>query len=241
MTTQTKSTTEYNKFKFLIDNRSTARTHINRLKNAIQENPSILEVQPILVNEKMEIIDGQHRFAAASELNLPIHYNQVKGLNIATARDMNVLQRRWTVEDYAISYAKAGNENYKLFNELHRQHPSLATTIIMVVMAGETHGMGTDFRNGQFILKREIEEVTWILEQLESIREITNGEIPVSKPFVISFLQALENEEFDTEEFLKGLRKKPESFHRVSVIRDGLRMIEDIYNFQKSVNLIRLY
>ena len=87
----TKETTDYKRFKFLINNRQTARNHINRLKDAITKNPDILSVQPILVNEKMEIIDGQHRFTAASELGLPIHYTVVKGLDISTARDMNVL------------------------------------------------------------------------------------------------------------------------------------------------------
>lgn len=236
------TTTDYKKFKFLIDNRQTARGHINKLKNAIASNPEILKVQPILVNEKFEIIDGQHRFNAASELGMPVSYVQVPGLNIATARDMNVMQRRWGIEDYAFSYAKAGNVNYKAFNKYVRENPGISKTIIMVVLGGrESENMGSDFRAGKFIIKRDKDDAEWIFEQLNKIREITNGEIPISKPFVSGLSQAIDNEDFDYQRFLENLQKKPDMFHRTAVVRDALRMIEDIHNYHKSTNLIRLY
>lgn len=239
---QNYSTTDYKQFKFLIENRQTARNHINKLKDAIQRNPEILEVQPILVNEEMEIIDGQHRFTAASELGLPIHYTVVKGIGIDTARDMNVMQRKWGIEDYAYSYAKAGNVHYKAFNKYARENPGISKTIIMVVLGGrESDSMNSDFKHGKFIIKREQDDADWVFEQLNKIREITSGEIPLSKAFVSALLQCLDNEEFQFDEFLRNLRSKPEMFHRTAVVRDALRMIEDIYNFKKSVNTIRLY
>jgi len=234
-------TTDYKQFVMLIENRQPARTHVNKLKDAIQKNPEIMEVQPILVNEKMEIIDGQHRFIAASELGLPIHYSVVDGIGIETARDMNVMQRRWGADDYAYSYAKAGNVNYKAFNEYRREHPGLNLTSVMVVMGGETNNMSSDFRLGKFVIQREQEDIEWILSALEEIKEMTNGEIPLSKAFVSAFTQVLDNPDFEYDEFKANLRKKPELFHRTTVVRDAFRMIEDIYNFKKSVNLIRLY
>lgn len=239
---QNYATTDYKQFKFLIENRQTARNHINKLKDAIQRNPEILEVQPILVNEDMEIIDGQHRFTAASELGLPIHYTVVKGLDINTAREMNVMQRRWGIDDYAYSYAKAGNVHYKAYNEYRREYPGLSATIIQVVLAGgESQNMSGDFRNGKFIIKREEDDANWVFEKLLKIRELTGYEIPLSKAFVSAFLQAINKDDFNTDEFLSNLQKKPDMFHRTSTVRDALRLIEDIFNFKKSVNLIRLY
>lgn len=235
-------TNNYKKFHLLMDNRQTARAHINKLKDAINHNPKILEVQPILVNENMEIIDGQHRFIAASELGLPIHYSMVEGLDISTARQMNVMQRKWGVDDYAYSYAKAGNIHYKAYNEYRREYPGVqATTLQIVLGGGESGNMASDFRNGKFIVKRDEEDAKWILEQLLKIREITGGEIPISKGFVSALLQALKKEDFQFEQFMENLRKKPEQFRRTNTIRDSLRLLEDIYNFGKSVNLIRLY
>jgi ParB-like nuclease domain. len=239
---QNYSTTDYGQFSFLMENRQTGRSHINRLKDAIQRNPEILEVQPILVNEKLEIIDGQHRFVAASELGVPVHYTVVKGIGIDTARDMNVMQRKWGIEDYAYSYAKAGNVHYKAFNTYIRENPGISKTIVMVVLGGgEGENMSSNFKAGKFIIKREQEDAEWVFKQLNLIREITSGEIPLSKSFVSALAQCLNKEEFDFEEFMLNLRRKPDAFHRVSTVRDALRMIEDIYNFKKSINTIRLY
>lgn len=234
-------TTDYKKFKLLIDNRQTARTHINKLKDAINKNPEIMKVQPILVNEKYEIIDGQHRFVAASELGLPIHYTQVYGLDISTARDMNVMQRRWGVDDYAYSYAKAGNVHYKAFNEYRREYPSMSASVLQTILAGQTNDLYGDFRKGDFVVKRDEEDTRWILEQLDTIKEVTMNEMPISKPFVVGFLTALSKEDFQPEEFMRNLKRKPEQFHRTATVRDALRMLEDIHNFGKSTNLIRIY
>lgn len=241
---KTAVTSDYKQFKFLVNNRQTARTHINRLKDAITRNPEILEVQPILCNEKLEIIDGQHRFVAASELGLPIHYTVVQGLDISTARDMNVLQRRWHMDDYAYSFAKAGNVNYKAYNQYRREHPGMSGSLLIVVMTGNKkrgQSMSNDFRVGNFVIERDQEDIEWTLKELEDIKRITMNEIPLNRPFVQALLIALENEDFEYEVFKKNLKEKPELFHRVSIVRDGLRMIEDIYNRNKSVNLIRLY
>lgn len=235
-------TTDYNKFSFLIENRQTARTHINKLKDAIQRNPDILEVQPILVNEKLEIIDGQHRFIAASELGLAIRYTVIDHLDISTAREMNVMQRRWGIEDYAYSYAKAGNVHYKAFNQYRRDYPGVSSSLITTVLGGgDTTNMSQDFRGGKFIIKREQADSEWVLDQLIKIKAVTNGEIPLSKAFVSAMLTCLDNPDFKFEEFFEKLEQKPDLFHRTSVVRDAFRMIEDIYNFRKSLNLIRLY
>lgn len=235
-------TTDYNKFKLLVDNRQTARNHINRLKDAILRNPEILKVQPILVNHEHEIIDGQHRFVAASELGLSISYTVVHGLDISTARDMNVLQRRWTIDDFAYSYAKAGNVHYKAFNQYRREYPGITSSVLMMVMGRQDGGKeNLSFREGKFIMGRDKDDIDWILDKLVEIREVTGGEIPLSRGFVSALLQCLDKEDFKMEEFMEKLKQKPDLLHRTSTVRDALRMIEDIYNFRKQTNLIRLY
>lgn len=245
MANRTQQTTDYNQFKFLVENRQTARNHINRLKDAIQRSPEILEVQPILVNEKLEIIDGQHRFVAASELGLPIHYTVVKGIGIETARDMNVLQRRWHMDDYAYSYAKAGNVNYKAYNKYRREHPGITGSIMITVMTNQSKrdnfNNSNNFRSGNFVIQRDQEDIEWILNELEDIKLITMNEIPLNRSFVQALIIALDNEDFSYDDFKRNLKKNPTMYHRVSVVKDGLRMIEDIHNFKKSTNLIRLY
>lgn len=237
-----KTTTNYRQFKFLIDNRDTARQHINRLKDAIQKNPKILEVQPILVNDKMEIIDGQHRFTAASELGLPIAYSQVSGLDIATARDMNTLQRRWGMVDYARSYAKGGNIHYKAFLKYMSEYPALSPSTLLLAMqkSGKRTSTTGDFRHGEFIIERDQEEVEEVLDIFQKVRQTINT--PFSRALAAALMVCYDMEEFDWERFISKLQSKPEAIQRSTVIRDYLRMIEDVYNINYTdANRTRLY
>lgn len=53
------TTKDYSKFKHLEGNRNIVKPHLKRLKASMEKNYLF---SPILINEKHEIIDGQHRF-----------------------------------------------------------------------------------------------------------------------------------------------------------------------------------
>ena len=62
---QVHTTTDYFLFKPIDGNRNKNLLHINRLKKSMSEN-YLFTV--IIVNEKYEIIDGQHRFDVIQDL-----------------------------------------------------------------------------------------------------------------------------------------------------------------------------
>ena len=66
-------TTDYKQFKKVKGNRGYAQRHLKNLVSSIAQN-NLLQYSPIIVNDKMEVIDGQHRLAAAQSLGLPIYY-----------------------------------------------------------------------------------------------------------------------------------------------------------------------
>lgn len=233
------TTTDYKKFRFLIDNRDTSRKHINKLKDAIRSNPEILEVQPILVNENMEIIDGQHRFTAASELGLPIHYTQVKGLDMNTARSMNVLQRKWTFDDYVRSFAKAGNLNYKAFMVYQHDYPLIRNNALIVYLVGyQQHGILVKFRRGDFVIEQDQEDIEELLTKASKIAETIV--IPFSQPLAMALLMCIKNDDFDYDRFLAKLEENPKAIQRGGVKKDYLRQIEDVYNRNAKI-VVRLF
>jgi len=69
-------TTDYSKFNTLAGNRQVNIAHVKKLESSFDEEYLI---SPILVNEKFQIIDGQHRFEAAKNLKLPIYYYMIQG------------------------------------------------------------------------------------------------------------------------------------------------------------------
>lgn len=78
-------------------------------------------VAPIIVNENMVVIDGQHRLAASKEAKVPVEYIVKPGLGKNDIVRMNTIQRPWSLKDYVEAYANQGILEYqklaKLINE----------------------------------------------------------------------------------------------------------------------------
>lgn len=114
-------TTDYGMFKKMLGNRD--------IKGESKIVESIKRVglvnNPIIVNEKYEIIDGQNRLEALKQLNLPVSFIIQEGLGIDACRSLNIGQTNWGTEDYIYSFANVGNANYKrlasLMNEFQQR------------------------------------------------------------------------------------------------------------------------
>lgn len=238
-------TKDYDRFKLLEENRVIMKSHVNRLKMAISDNPNIMKAQPILVNEKMEVIDGQHRLQACRELELPVWFDTVEHLTVREARSINVVHRTWSAIDYAESYAKAGNVYYKALVAYKNDNPSISLSIIRFICQGlgnERNNSVYEFRIGDFTINRDSEDIEWFLTKINTIHDINNGDVPVQSAFVRAFVDACDNhDDFEPETFIRNLKANPTMFKRTSTVRDASRMIEDIHNYGKSVNKIRLY
>lgn len=134
------SSKDYNKFSFIGANRDTSRGHIENLKKAFEENGNLTEVQPILVNDRFEIIDGQHRFNVCKELGVEIYFTQVPGLTVHDARSLNILHRRWHLSDYIESYARAGDTNYQELLQLHEDYGFSLSVTVKYAVGNEPKG-----------------------------------------------------------------------------------------------------
>lgn len=86
------SSQEYSEFKKLNGNRSVLEQRKNMIIASIQERGWIRN--PIVVNEKMEIIDGQGRFEALKKLNMPVEYVVAKGATISDCIALNIKQKK---------------------------------------------------------------------------------------------------------------------------------------------------
>lgn len=74
-------------------------------------------VAPIVVNENMVIIDGQHRWLAHTMAKTPIKYIVMPGLNDGDITRMNTLQKPWSLANWIEAYANEAREEYvKLFD-----------------------------------------------------------------------------------------------------------------------------
>lgn len=240
MDSQVQVTKDYNQFRFIESNREPNRGHIEVLKSAFEENGNLTANQPILVNENMEIIDGQHRFTACVELGMPIYYIQTPGLTVRDARQMNILHKGWGVDDYARSYAIAGDNNYRKYLELKEDY-GFGHSILLAYISNATEKskIFKNFREGEFTFTDQ----DGARERLDRLTEVSQF-VPFAgdKNFARAFLKVMTIESYDHKRMLRKLELHQNLLHRFVNVEDYQRMLEDIYNYQmQEGNRLRLF
>lgn len=239
----TLNTTDYTQFRLMDNNREVNLGHVQKLIEAIEENGNMTQVQPVLVNERMEIIDGQHRFTACRELGQPVFYTVVPGLNITDSRIMNILQKGWTTMDFAKSYAQDGNENYEKYLEIIGAHKNLSHSSLILYITNtsdDSSGIYKDFRTGRLIVN-DVEEIETRIEQLEEVVEAI-GIKRILRSFATAMLKAMNSEHYDHERMVRKAGEEKRLYREYANKSDNLRMLEDMYNLSYSErNRTRLF
>lgn len=113
--TQILKSTNYNQFKFISGNRQLRTLNLSKLRESMKEKQLIV---PICVNEKFEIIDGQHRFTICKELKLPVYYYIQDGYNLEDVERANRANSNWDINDFLASFIEKGNETYITISDL---------------------------------------------------------------------------------------------------------------------------
>jgi len=113
-------TTQYDLFKFIEGNRKINKEKVLQFKEILKKR-NLLFCNPILVNISMEIIDGQHRFCAAREMNLAIYYIKAD-LEHDDIVVINSSQDNWEIRDYIWYFCSKENENYLLLDKFLKEN-----------------------------------------------------------------------------------------------------------------------
>ena len=230
--TAIQETNDYSIFKFLPHNRPVVHSHVIRLAGSMSERPHLRPARPVLVNELMQVIDGQHRLKA-SELNgQSVYFMVVEGLTIDDARLLNALQRTWSLLDYAYSYASSKVPAYVQFVKTYEAR-ELPPSVIMEYMAGKQGNRRQhEFRTGQL----KIVDQKALDLQLDQLEEILAKFPEAATPYNVSMavLPVIRNKAYTHDRMMKKLRaSKPQvQPDRVGYIRE----LERTYNMDVPFN-----
>jgi hypothetical protein len=159
-------TTDYSKFNYLKGNRKINLHNLNRLRESLSERQLI---STIIVNDKYQIIDGQHRFEACKELGLPVYYVVANGYGLHEVQVLNTNASNWTKKEYLNSYCDLGYDDYLKMREFMGMFPdfSLTTCYAMLTQLSNQGGRvktftvngvkkttsAKDFEKGKFKIK----------------------------------------------------------------------------------------
>ena len=160
---------DYGVFKHMKGNRFVDPVRIKKIKESIEKVGWVRN--PIIVNEHMEIIDGQGRFEVLKSLGLPIQYVVAYGAGVKECQNMNIGQGNWRLIDFVKSYAELGNSNYALFLNLINKYEKYLTLsqvsgIIQNIII--VNGFNTNLiKGGDFtVTQTQYEESVRIIDQL---------------------------------------------------------------------------
>lgn len=223
-----KSTNDYNRFKIFDGNRKLNHAHIKAMEATLSEKPHLIPLNPILVNDKFEIIDGQHRFEAIKKLGLEIHYIVGDNLGLEDIQALNAASKNWTPTDFAKSYRDLGDKNYDIYLEFKRIY-KFNHDILLNYLSLDKPMTTTVFKRGLFRVTNKDKSVD-LADKLSSLENFYSGY--KRRSFALAFQRMWENPEYDHKQMLEKMEKYGHKLQDYALPNDYLRALEEIYNFR---------
>ena len=222
-------------FKTLEGNRNVEPARVNKIYESIKKNGYIHS--PIIVNEKMEVIDGQGRIEALKRANLPAEYIAFEGMTIKDCIALNIYQTGWSLMDYIESFAERGNRSYQFLLHLIAKYKDLnnvvcinaitGTTgnnsrIMKLIKAGEFECTGVEY-------ERADELLGYTMRFLKTIKNFNKGAIPF---ICTAIMFAYQLEEVDREKLVDKFERYygMDDIPQFIDISGALKILTTIYN-----------
>ncbi len=241
---QVKETNDYSMFSTLEGNRHVNKLHVNRLKESFK---TAYLFSPILVNQKNQIIDGQHRFEAAKALELPINYIVCDNYGLKEVQILNTNMKNWKKEDYLKAYCDLKYPEYLKFRNFMRRYndfgfaacEAILTGMLSVKQRTDSKGEFTSNNSGKYTIKYfeqgdlAIPNYDYSVECAEKIMMIKHHYDGYNKPtFVRAMLGIFRIEHYNHAKFIERLNANPNTMQHCVNITQYKLLIEEIYNFR---------
>jgi hypothetical protein len=226
------TTRDYSIFKRLTGNRDIPEDRISKIVASIQEIGWVHN--PIVVNEEMEVIDGQGRLTALQRLKMPVEYIIAPGASTKECIFMNMNMINWKLTDFVKSYAEQGNENYQRLLALMGKYAGGNLNIISTAVYRVSKSKHRDIKAGTLQLTEDqyrdaIPRLEFIKPLLEKLDE---KKLPGS---LITLIQTLiyyfDYEEVDKERLAYSVEKYIYNATPWVLNTDCEREVENAYNY----------
>lgn len=230
-------TTDYSQFKFIAGNRDLNEAKIKKLMHDVQNGMDLFKYCPILVNEEMYIIDGQHRYYACHKLKKNVYYMIVPNFSLAQIAKLNNNQNRWKMADFLNCYTRAGKniQHYQYLQEFIDKYKISVSSAIGLLYSGYPTIGKTDsmenFRNGLFEVKygEQSEKLMQTVMEFAPFTDQTND-----RPFIAAIQKLISSEKYNHAEMLKKLNKCSLRIEKQLNSKQYLAHLEELFNYKNS-------
>ena len=215
-------TKNYGSFRYLHYNRAINPKIVDSLVQSIKKHGLTM---PIVVSNDRFVIDGQHRLAALTRLQLPVPYIVTQKYNSEQVRETNNIQKGWKLEDYITSAASTGNVDCKALLEQIETYPDINVSVVARIFSHNHTRSKAVFVNNEY--RFDMDRGTKFLDYLDKIEEVVPVKVR-NKVYSSNFVDALNgiikaNDEFDIKRLAHAAQKNPIMFYgKIPDIQDSL-------------------
>lgn len=236
----TLQTKNYDLFQKHPSNTPINETIVQKLIDSITQR-NMLMLKPILVNEKMQVLDGQHRLEAAKQLNQPVYYIVDKSAQDMDMALLNANQRTWKLSDYHNFFLTQGAPEYRKLDEFVKQHKMNLQEYMKLDNYGRKSVNSNDFRHGKFVMPNDEEQkgklkiwnfakelIYFIGKRRSDITQVLK-----SVNFQRALISFLKRDDISLDEVRSKMEMKIDIIGARSGMGGYYQMFLEIYNFRR--------
>jgi hypothetical protein len=198
---------DYKKFNLRKDNRKVTERQVLQLMESMEKHGFIA---PLIVNSKMEVLDGQNRLEAAKRLKLEVEYKIHDG-NGKMAELLSDLQisSKWAAADYLHYYVTHGRRDYVAFKRFIETNNIKLGIGISIAMSNSGGAALSVFKRG--LLKFDKEKSLKILQDINEIRGSCRSfdDFADSDRFLKALIRIQQHKFFSKKKLLAKIKSNP--------------------------------
>jgi hypothetical protein len=243
-------TLEHKRFSFLDENRPIDEQHYKKLMKTILEDNQCdshpIEVKRSNDGSKLEIYDGQHRFAVCRDLGFPIYYKFTTRTFDQVIRE-STTHRPWSFQNFLHKFVIQGKPEYIFLNEMSKKLKFISVnTLINFSLVSKQANAYQRFKDGGTIIhnKKRFEETLMVTDEIiekfvEKMLYKKDQVLIRNSHFILSLLKFLMNESVDQKYFKNKILEYFDKLRRCSGEAEYIKMFFDIYNFKRQTGRLQ--
>ena len=243
MNGEIRRTTDYSIFQKMTGNRAVDEKRVRGLMESIKKIGWI--GTPIIVNERMEVIDGQGRLEALRRLEMPVDYIIIDGLSLDVCRTMNTHNVAWRTIDYVDSYANTGSPDYQRVRQLMMMYKVPLETLMLAVGTEASGKKYEQIKNGGLVFDSEdyeaaIRKMEIYSKYYPAFKHI-GGQRRTKEKVIFYLIDYADKHPFDHDKMIAVIASAdPYTMHAQNFDR-LLESVQDAWNFGRKKNKMYFY
>lgn len=237
-------TKNYSMFKKVRGNRDVDPLHVARIVKLIAQRDT---KNPIIVNKKMEVLDGQHTLEARKQLGLDVYYLISDSTDATDVAAMNTGNRNWGLKNHLDMHCDRGKSDYQIVRSKMVQFktPIAETIALMMRRAQVTNEVTNDFRLGKFkIPAGGIAYFDKVAKELVQIAKSVDPDAKkIKRQLIRAYMIISKHKDWNFERLKAAMKSKGGKLSAVTSRDEYIEQIEKIYNGglvrSKKIDLVR--